>query len=57
MTRFNTIKYNSATGTIEVGSGTTWDQVYAILNSTGANVIGGRVPSVGTAGLTMGGGA
>jgi FAD/FMN-containing dehydrogenase len=56
MTRFNTIKYNSATGTIEVGSGTTWDQVYAILNSTGANVIGGRVPSVGTAGLTMGGG-
>ncbi|KAI9449852.1 FAD-binding domain-containing protein [Lactarius psammicola] len=56
MTRFNTIELNNATGTVDVGSGVTWDQVYAALNSTGINVIGGRIPTVGVSGLTLGGG-
>ncbi|KAI9449160.1 FAD-binding domain-containing protein [Lactarius psammicola] len=56
MTRFNTIEFNNATGTVDVGSGITWDQVYAALNSTGINVIGGRIPTVGVSGLTLGGG-
>ena len=56
MTRFNTIELNNATGTVEAGSGLTWDQAYVYLNSTGFNIIGGRVPGVGISGLTLGGG-
>jgi beta-lactam-binding protein with PASTA domain len=56
MTLFNTISFNNATGTVEAGSGVTWDQVSAVMNSTGFNVIGGRVPTVGISGLTLGGG-
>ena len=56
MSRFNETKANSASGTVEVGAGLTWDQVYVALEPTGVNVIGGRVPGVGVAGLTLGGG-
>ena len=56
MTRFNEINVNSESGTVEVGAGLIWDQVYAALGPTGVSVIGGRVPSVGIAGLTLGGG-
>ena len=56
MTRFNSIELNNATGTVDVGPGVIWDQVYAALNSTGINVIGGRIPTVGISGLTLGGG-
>ncbi|KAN0139410.1 FAD-binding domain containing protein [Lactarius tabidus] len=57
MTQFNTISFNNnATGTVEAGSGVTWDQMHAVLNSTGFNVVGGRVPTVGISGLTLGGG-
>ncbi|KAN0133068.1 hypothetical protein V8E53_009098 [Lactarius tabidus] len=57
MTRFNTVKFDSnATGTFDAGSGVTLDQVYAILNSTGLNIIAGRIPSVGISGLTLVGG-
>ena len=56
MTRFNEIKVNSNCGTVDVGAGVTWDQVYEVLESTGLNVIGGRVPGVGVSGLTLGGG-
>ena len=56
MTRFNTLKFNNAMGTFDTGSGVTWDQAYAILNSTGFNIIGGRIPTVGISGLTLGGG-
>jgi hypothetical protein len=56
MTRFNEIKVNSTCGTVEVGAGLTWDQVYEALESTGVNVIGGRVPGIGVAGLALGGG-
>ncbi|KAI0273284.1 FAD-binding domain-containing protein [Russula aff. rugulosa BPL654] len=56
MTRFNEIKVNSACGTVEVGAGLTWGQVYEALEPTGVNVVGGRTPGVGVAGLTLGGG-
>ena len=56
MSRFNETKVNSAPGTVEIGAGLTWDQVYAVLEPTGVNVVGGRVPGVGVAGLTLGGG-
>ncbi|KAH8982960.1 FAD dependent oxidoreductase [Lactarius akahatsu] len=56
MTRFNSVEHNNATGTVDAGSGVTLDQVYAALDSTGANIVGGRIPSVGISGLTLGGG-
>ena len=56
MTRFNETKVNPDDGTVEVGPGLTWDQVYTALNSTGVNVGGGRIPGIGVAGLTLGGG-
>ncbi|KAH9054940.1 FAD dependent oxidoreductase [Lactarius vividus] len=56
MTRFSSIEFNNVTGTVDAGSGVTWDQVYAALDSSGLNVIGGRIPTVGISGLTLGGG-
>ena len=56
MARFNTVELNNATGTVEAGSGVTLDEAYATLNSTGFNIIAGRVPTVGISGLTLGGG-
>ena len=56
MTRFNSIELNNATETVDVGSGVIWDQAYAALNSTGINIVGGRIPTVGVSGLTLGGG-
>jgi FAD/FMN-containing dehydrogenase len=56
MSRFNETKINLTSGTVDVGAGLTWDQVYETLSPTGVNVIGGRVPGIGVAGLTLGGG-
>ncbi|KAH9054946.1 FAD dependent oxidoreductase [Lactarius vividus] len=56
MTRFSNIELNNATGTVDVGPGVTWDQVYAALDSSGVNIVGGRIPTVGISGLTLGGG-
>jgi FAD/FMN-containing dehydrogenase len=56
MSRFHDINVNSEVGTVEVGPGLTWDQVYEALEPTGVNVVGGRIPGVGVAGLTLGGG-
>ncbi|KAH9017239.1 FAD-binding domain-containing protein [Lactarius hengduanensis] len=56
MTRFDSIELNNVTGTVDAGSGVTLDQVYAALDSSGLNVIGGRSPGVGIAGLTLGSG-
>ena len=56
MTRFNDTKVDYQSGPAELGAGLTWGQVYAALESTGVNVVGGRIPEVGVAGLTLGGG-
>ena len=56
MTRFNDTKFDHTSGTVELGAGLTWDQVYAALEPTGVNVVGARIPGVGIAGPTLGGG-
>jgi FAD/FMN-containing dehydrogenase len=56
MTRFKDIKVATGAATVEVGPGLTWDQVYAALEPYGVIVDGARVPGVGVAGLTLGGG-
>jgi FAD/FMN-containing dehydrogenase len=56
MTRFNQTKLNSMTSTVDVGAGLIWDQVYKTLEPSGVNVVGGRIPGIGVAGLTLGGG-
>jgi FAD/FMN-containing dehydrogenase len=56
MSRFNKTKVNSEAGTVELGPGLIWDQVYKTLEPSGVNVVGGRIPGVGVAGLTLGGG-
>ncbi|KAJ7057517.1 FAD dependent oxidoreductase [Mycena amicta] len=56
MTRFSDVVYDSASGTVRVGAGLIWDDVYAALEPLGVNVVGGRVSGVGVAGFTLGGG-
>ncbi|KAI0317364.1 FAD-binding domain-containing protein [Amylostereum chailletii] len=56
MTRFANVTNNPAEGTVEVGAGLLWDDVYEALDGSGVNVVGGRVPGVGVAGFTLGGG-
>ena len=56
MTRFNEIKVNTAAGTVELGAGVTSDQVYKTLEPHGITVMAGRVPGIGIAGFTLGGG-
>ena len=56
MSRFSEVVYDSTTQTVMIGAGLTWDEVYAALEPHGVNVVGGRVPGVGVAGFTLGGG-
>jgi len=56
MVRFNTVAIDHPAGTVAVGAGLLWDDVYKALDGTGLNVVGGRVPGIGVAGLTLGGG-
>lgn len=53
LARFNKLTVDSTAGTVELGSGLTWDEVY---DPTGVNVIGARLPGVGVADVTLGGG-
>ncbi|KZT71939.1 FAD-binding domain-containing protein [Daedalea quercina L-15889] len=56
MYRLNRIDYDSSTGTVAVGAGNVWDNVYSALEPYGVNVVGGRVSGIGVAGFTLGGG-
>ena len=56
MTRFNKVVLSDDKSTVAVGPGLIWDDVYGALNGTGVNAPGGRVPGVGVAGFTLGGG-
>ena len=56
LSRFNRTKINAEDRTVEVGPGLTWDEVYEALSPAGMSVIGGRIPGIGVAGLTLGGG-
>jgi hypothetical protein len=48
-------KVDSTSGTVDIGAGLTWENVYVALESTGVNV-GGRNPGLGVSGVTLGGG-
>ena len=56
LARLNSTKVNINDETVEIGAGLTWDQVYQTLGPSGVNVIGGRTPTVGISGSTLGGG-
>ena len=56
MYRFSEVAYDGSTETADVGTGLVWDDVYAALEPYAVNVVGGRVPGVGVAGFTLGGG-
>ncbi|KAI0337499.1 FAD-binding domain-containing protein [Trametopsis cervina] len=56
MKRFNNISYDKASNTVDVGSGTIWDDVYKYLQPLNLNVVGGRISGVGVPGFLLGGG-
>lgn len=56
MARFNDIKVDYKSGTVELGARLIWGQLYAALEPTGVNVVGARIQDVGVAGPTLGGG-
>ncbi|KAH8112912.1 FAD-binding domain-containing protein [Phellopilus nigrolimitatus] len=56
MTRFNEVVYNADAGTVDIGPGLIWDDVYSALEGYNVSVVGGRVTGVGVAGFTLGGG-
>ena len=56
MTNFRDIVINEEEGTVEVGAGLIWTDVYSYLVPKGLNVVGGRIDGVGVAGFTLGGG-
>jgi FAD/FMN-containing dehydrogenase len=56
MSRFNDTKINFKSGTVEIGAGLKWGQVYAALEPTRVSVVGARFHDVGVAGSTLGGG-
>ncbi|KAF8915512.1 hypothetical protein CPB85DRAFT_1217667 [Mucidula mucida] len=56
MYRFSEINYDATAQTVTVGTGMTWEDVYAALDPYGVTVVGGRVPGPGVAGFSLGGG-
>jgi len=56
MTRFKDIVIHQDAGTVEIGAGLTWIEVYASLVPRGVNVVGGRSSTVGLSGYMLGGG-
>ena len=56
MARFKDIVLDEEEGTVEIGAGLTWTEVYSYLVPKGLNVVGGRVDGVGVGGFTLGGG-
>ena len=56
MSHFRDIVLNEEEGTVEIGAGLTWTNVYSYLVPKGLNVVGGRVDGVGVSGFILGGG-
>ena len=56
MARFKQIAIHEDSGTVEIGAGLTWTDVYEYLVPKGLNVVGGRLNGIGVAGFTLGGG-
>lgn len=47
MARFTDVKYDAKQGTVTVGTGLTWGEVYSQLESQGVVVNGGRINGIG----------
>ena len=56
MTRFKDIVINEEEGTVEIGAGLIWTEVFSYLVPKGLNVVGGRLVGVGVGGFIVGGG-
>ncbi|GAC1623743.1 MAG: FAD-binding oxidoreductase [Ktedonobacteraceae bacterium] len=56
VTRMNTVTVNASTSTATIGAGTRLIDVYATLAQYGLTLPAGSCPTVGVAGLTLGGG-
>jgi hypothetical protein len=56
MTRFKDIVIHKDAGTVEIGAGLTWKDVYAYLVPRGLNVVGLHFNIVGPSGYLLGGG-
>ena len=56
MTRFDEVVYHPNNGTVDIGTGIPWDNVYSTLDPLNVTVPGGRVTGVGVAGFSLGGG-
>ena len=57
MSRFDSVSYYPELGTLDVGAGCLWDQVYTEANGLGRNIVGGSdSQGVGVAGYLLGGG-
>lgn len=57
MVRFANIQYHASNGSVDVGAGILWNQLYSALEPFNVTAVGGRIPGIGVAGLTLGGGA
>ena len=47
MAKFSEVSFDAESGTVTIGTGLTWDQVYSRLEPLGVMVAGGRGRSVG----------
>ena len=47
MAKFSGVEFDAESGTVTVGTGLTWDQVYSQLEPMGVMVTGGRIIGVG----------
>jgi FAD/FMN-containing dehydrogenase len=47
MSKFNSIEYDESLGTVKIGAGLVWGEVYLALAPHGVKVVGGRGPPVG----------
>ena len=56
MKRFDQVNVNREAGTIDIGTGLIWDEVYSILDEQNLTVVGGRLTGIGVAGFSLGGG-
>ena len=54
--KFSKIVIHEESGTVDVGAGPTWTEMYKHLVHKGLNVVGGRLNGVGLGGFTPGGG-
>lgn len=56
MSRFDAVTYHTSNQTVDIGVGLLWEEVYQQLEVHNRTVVGGRIPGIGVAGLTLGGG-